>query len=108
MANFGKEIIQQVWEKAKIDPNNDPNIFRKDYAGAWIRRMDYGIENAKYGWVIDHLRPCDKGGTDNLKNLLPLHWKNKKQKGQDFPEWKTIITSENNQNVEKEQSWFVE
>lgn len=108
MANFDENIIQAVWEKATIDPNNDPKVFRKDYAGAWIRRNDYGNRKAKYGWEIDHLKPIKMGGTDDLCNLLPLHWQNNQKKGDDFPKWKTEIASESTQNIEKIQSWYVD
>lgn len=31
----------EVW-KAKIAQNNDPKIWRQDFAGAWIKYEDYG------------------------------------------------------------------
>lgn len=34
MADFSDEIVEAVWKKASIQQNNDPNVFRKDYAGA--------------------------------------------------------------------------
>lgn len=108
MANFDESLIQAIWEKAKVDPNNDPKVFRKDYAGAWIRRMDYGNRNAKYGWEIDHLKPLSKGGTNDESNLLPLHWENNEKKGADYPNWKTATSSENTQNISKIQSWYVD
>ena len=37
--------IEEVWQKANIIPNNNPNIYRQDYAGAWIRRDQYGIQS---------------------------------------------------------------
>lgn len=79
MANFTDEIINRVWQRATPVANNDPNIWRKDYAGAWIRRDHYGKES-KYGWEIDHLRPVSLGGTDVLDNLYPLHWQNNRKK----------------------------
>lgn len=29
MANFDESLIQAIWEKAKVDPNNDPKVFGK-------------------------------------------------------------------------------
>ena len=69
---FSAEEIEQVWEKALPQPRNNPDLFRKDYAGAWIRKDAYG-EESEYGWEIDHVLPLSKGGTHDISNLLPLH-----------------------------------
>ena len=108
MANFSDEIVETVWRKAKIVPNNNPDLFRQDYAGAWIRRDLYGNKNSKYGWEIDHCEPISKGGTDDLENLYPLHWRNNQKKSDDYPNWKTILTSDGIQNIEKEISWYIQ
>ena len=68
-------LIQSVWLKAIIVTGYDPNIWRKDQFGNWIRRNEYGNRNSIYGWEIDHVRPVSMGGTDHLSNLRPLHWK---------------------------------
>lgn len=101
------ELIEKVWQKAKIIANNNPDVFRQDYAGAWIRRNQYGIRDSKYGWEVDHCKPTSKGGTDELSNLYPLHWRNNEKKGDDFPTWNTILTSDGVQNVEKETGWHI-
>lgn len=104
MGQFSETVIQQVWEKAKSISNYDPNIWRQDFAGAWIRKDLYGTET-KYGWEIDHLNPVSKGGSDNINNLNPLHWKNNRTKADNYPNFQTAITSLENQNIEKLQSW---
>ena len=43
--NLTDKEIEEVWQKANIIPNNNPNIYRQDYAGAWIRRDQYGIQS---------------------------------------------------------------
>lgn len=96
--------IMHVWDKATIVPNYDSNIWRQDFAGAWIRRDAYG-QRTKYGWEVDHLVPVSKGGSDDLSNLAALHWQNNVTKGQDFPEFKTCITSEGNSNIKLIKSW---
>ena len=46
-----------------------------------------------------------KGGSDDLSNLEPLQWCNNRTKGDEYPEFKTSISSENTHNIHKEQSW---
>ncbi len=104
MALFTDEIIEQVWRKATKVPNYDPSKWRKDFAGAWIRHDYYGTRH-EYGWEIDHLVPRSSGGTDALANLTPLHWRNNMAKGNSTPLFKTAVTSEGNQNIEKERKW---
>jgi len=60
-------IIQQAWEMATAVPNFDPDVYRKDAYGAWIKRSDYGKNNThvSLGWIIE-----------NDKNLSPLQWEN--------------------------------
>lgn len=106
MANFTDIQIDKVWAKASEVPGYDSNIWRKDFAGAWIRREYYGMLG-KYGWEIDHLKPVVLGGTDDLSNLNPLQWQNNRSKGDDYPIFTTIIKAENNQNIEKNQEWRV-
>lgn len=106
MANFSDYIVSAVWDKADAIDGYDMNMWRKDFAGAWIRRDHYGVES-KYGWEIDHLRPVSQGGSDELSNLRALHWRNNRKKSDNYPRFQTIITSEENTNIEKIQSWQV-
>lgn len=77
---FSEKVIQQVWEKATVVANNDPNVFRKDQCGAWIKRSEYGNRQSSFGWEIDHITPQSKGGGDELSNLRPLQWENNMSK----------------------------
>lgn len=106
--DFTEDEINAVWDKASKQPSNNPDVFRKDYAGAWIRREDYGKRDKPYGWEIDHLKPLAKDGTYDIDNLYPVHWKNNVKKGDDYPQWQTAITSEKNKNIELEQNWEVD
>lgn len=74
------DLIQKVWEKGQAMAGNDPNVFRKDKCGAWIRRTNHGDINSGWGWEIDHITPVSKGGTDDLSNLRPLHWINNRER----------------------------
>lgn len=102
--NLTEEEIEMVWEKGQVVNNNNPQVWRKDYAGAWIKRDQYGVET-EYGWVVDHRNPISNGGTYNSRNLEPLHWRNNKTKYDNYPHWKTSISSEGTKNVEQEQEW---
>lgn len=79
MANVSTYMVLHVWEKASSVAGYDPDIWRKDFAGAWIRKDSYGL-HTKYGWEVDHLQPLSKGGTNDLGNLAPLHWQNNQTK----------------------------
>lgn len=103
--NFTDKEIQSIWEKATKVANNNPDVFRQDYAGAWIRRSDYGNRDSQYGWEIDHIKPLAKGGTYDDTNLLPAHWKNNKEKGDNYPNWSTAITSEGAHNINGIKNW---
>ena len=105
---FSAEEIEQVWEKALPQPRNNPDLFRKDYAGAWIRRDDYGKRDKPYGWEIDHLKPLVKDGSYDMDNLYPVHWKNNESKGDSYPYWKTVLSSEANKNIESVKNWKVD
>lgn len=104
MANFPEQIVSAVWQKADTVEGYDSNIWRKDFAGAWIRRDHYGVKS-KYGWEIDHLRPSVQGGSDELSNLNALHWRNNRKKSDNYPRFQTIITADKNTNIENIQSW---
>lgn len=106
MARFSEETIDIVWGKAKPVDRNDPNIWRKDYAGAWIRRDQYG-KTTDYGWEIDHLCPIIRGGSDDVSNLLPMHWENNRKKSDDYPEFFSEVSSLGVNNVKEMKSWKV-
>ena len=102
---FTEEQIEAVWQKASIMPNNDPNVFRQDYAGAWIKRDQYDRSDTKYGWTINFNKPIKDGGTEELSNCYPLHWRNAQAKGDNYPSWTLVLSSEENKNIEKVTSW---
>lgn len=89
---FEAATINAVWKKARIVPGYDPSLYRKDSCGAWICRTDYG-ELTDYGWEIDHARPVARGGSDDMTNLQPLHWRNNRHKGDAFPQWSCAVSA---------------
>ena len=78
--SFSDQVIQAVWQKGDIVPSYDPNVWRKDQCGAWMRKGHYGNRDSKYGWEIDHIKPESDNGSDELSNLRPLQWENNASK----------------------------
>lgn len=102
---FPNVLINEVWEKAKAVPNN-PDSFRQDYAGAWIKRNEYN-RNTDFGWKIVTIKPVDNGGSEtDLSNLFPFHWKNAVEKGKNYPEWTSILSSDGVLNKEIRENWI--
>jgi len=71
--SFTENIIQKVWDKGKVIPEHDENIYRKDDYNSLMLRHAYRNRTSGYGWEIDMIDP---NGGDSIKNLRPLQWKN--------------------------------
>jgi len=104
---WSEEDIQKVWEKGLVEKGFDNAKYRKDACGAWIMRDKYGNFNHNYGWEIDHIFPSALGGDNNFLNLRPLHTRNNKSKGDDYPNYKAVIESDGTKNVFVEKSLTV-
>lgn len=78
-AEFDSATIDLVWDKAFSEWGF--YFFRKDIYSYSMAKQDFG-KKTKYGWEIDHIIPVSRGGTDDLSNLQPLHWKNNRRKGE--------------------------
>jgi hypothetical protein len=50
--HFSIQTIDLVWQKAKIVPGYDPNDYRKDSCGAWIKKSPYGTTGQYGGKLI--------------------------------------------------------
>lgn len=61
-----------VWKKAKEVDGKDPKKFRLDPYGKEMYYNSYGKCSEK-GWQVDHIKPKQKGGGDNIKNLQALN-----------------------------------
>lgn len=73
--------IAAVWEKGRIMPDQNKDIYRWDRCGQVMQRSEHGNRNHNYGWEIDHINPVSSGGGDEIGNLQPLNWKNNAAKG---------------------------
>lgn len=99
-------LIELIWQKAHRVEGFDEKKWRKDFAGAWIQRNQFGIRS-EYGWEIDHIRPQSLGGSNDATNLFPMHWRNNMCKANHYPVFTSIVTSDGNKNIDKEQSWQI-
>jgi hypothetical protein len=70
---FNNETVQGVWEKARATNDMDPNEWRKDECGAWIKYDQYGHQGSDFGWKIESVRP---GEHQTLENLRPFQHEN--------------------------------
>lgn len=106
MLHLTKEKIMKVWEKGTKVEGYNPDMWRKDFAGAWMRRIDYG-QHTMYGWTVDRLCPASRGGTTDIENLNAMHWKNDLYKADNYPIFSSCVTAEGNSNINKFQEWSV-
>ena len=105
---FTEAEKKYVWDNKAVKVDGvDPDVFRQDYAGAWMRYADYGNRNSQYGWEIDHLKPLAQGGEEVMTNYLPLQWQNNVRKGDNYPRWTTAVAADGQNNVEQEKFWKV-
>lgn len=89
--SFDSSTVDLVWKKGTAVSGYDPNTWRKDTCGAWMKKSEYGNIGSQYGWEIDHIKPVSKGGTDDLSNLQPLQWENNRNKSDNWPNWACLV-----------------
>lgn len=64
---------REVWSKGHAVPGADPALWRKDDHGFVMSYADHGNYQSPYGWVMHHVVPKTRGGTDALFNLQPVN-----------------------------------
>jgi len=97
--SFSNEIIDKVWQSARIVDGVDARMVRKDPCGAWIVRDKYGMVGNDFGWEIDHIYPRALGGDDNPQNLRAMHCANNRSKGDSYPSYIVAVTASGQVNV---------
>ncbi len=55
--SFPREIVDEVWENAKLSPGNDAALWRRDKWGSLICRSEYGNRYSSFGWEIVESEP---------------------------------------------------
>jgi len=66
------DLIRRVWDKASVIPGQDPEAYRIDMSGTWIRLKDFNDEDSVYGWTIYSVDGSEQN-IANLAQLIPLH-----------------------------------
>ncbi|MEO0077681.1 MAG: HNH endonuclease signature motif containing protein [candidate division WOR-3 bacterium] len=89
---FARYLVDRVWLKA--EPVSGFYMFRRDACGTEIAKQEFG-KTTPLGWEVDHIRPIALGGTDDLDNLQPLHWKNNRRKADTWPDWRPATCTGN-------------
>lgn len=91
--SFEEDTVRTVWEKL-FYPNTqyigliialEPTEKGSDKYGNEIHYCEYGNTNSKYGWEVDHIKPQNRGGSDDLFNLQALQWRENRIKGDTYP-----------------------
>lgn len=73
-----EELIQAVWEKARVVQAVNPDRWRKDQNGAWIGRDKFNDASLplSFGWKLSFILPPEDGGPVTPDNLKPMQWEN--------------------------------
>lgn len=104
---FTQEQILTAWNNAKVVDGYDSSMVRKDACGAWIVWSKYGHNDSPYGWEVDHIFPQSLGGDEHSENLRAMQHANNAAKGNDYPSYKSTITSDGDHNVMKSSVYVV-
>jgi hypothetical protein len=66
------ELIRRVWDKASFIRGQNPEVFRLDVNGKWIKMKEFNNVDSEYGWTIYSVDGSDISMM-NLQQLIPIH-----------------------------------
>ncbi|MGO9316981.1 MAG: HNH endonuclease [Terracidiphilus sp.] len=72
-------MLTRIWLNSKEIPGMNGVEVRIDRFGNLMRFSEYG-KRTEHGWEVDHNIPKSQGGSDDISNLEPLHWRANRQK----------------------------
>ncbi|AUB31462.1 hypothetical protein [Spiroplasma floricola] len=78
-----------IWEKADPVSATNASIYRQDVAGAILRVSEHG-QASEFGWVFSLIDP--EGETDDVNNVVAMHWMNAKVKRKALENWTAVVT----------------
>lgn len=70
---MNRELIDAVWQHGRVMPEADPEQWRQDACGAWMRREHFGRDDSDFGWKVQSVVP---GGAETPETLRPFQWRN--------------------------------
>jgi len=76
---YDRWTLTRIWLNSKEIPGTNGVDARLDRYGNLMRWSQYG-ETTEHGWEVDHIIPKSQGGSDDISNLEPMHWKANRQK----------------------------
>jgi hypothetical protein len=71
---YDEWTLMRIWFSAREAPGTNGVDARIDCFGNLMRWSQYG-ETTEHGWEVDHVIPKSHGGSGDISNLRPLHWK---------------------------------
>lgn len=71
--------LDKIWGKGTKVRGKSAHLYRRDEEGRVLYKHSYG-KASSMGWEVHHKKPRSKGGTDSIRNLIPLHWRSHRGK----------------------------
>ena len=66
MTEPSRALVDAVWAHGRAMPEADPDHWRQDACGAWMRREHFGREDSPFGWKMERVS-ADAASAENLR-----------------------------------------